>query len=206
MMDKLSDDEKEISQASEEEKEETEKPETETKEKEGKHSNKKDNREKEEIEQLKAELAHWKNEYYRSYADTQNLRKTLEKDHQEAMKYRAQGFIEGLLPILDSFYLVLSSSPENPEVKNYVEGFNYIYRNLVAVLENEGVKEIAPEINKPFDPMTMAALETTPSDGDENIVTKVYSRGYALHGRVIRPASVQVTAKPNKENPNEENK
>ena len=35
----------------------------------------------EEKEKAKADAEHWKNEYFRAYADTQNLRKQLEKDH-----------------------------------------------------------------------------------------------------------------------------
>ena len=54
----------------------------------------------EEIARLKAESDYWKNEYYRAYADTKNLRTNLEKDFKEAMKYRSEGFIEELLPIL----------------------------------------------------------------------------------------------------------
>ena len=37
-------------------------------------------RKDEEIAKLKADVDHWKNEYYRAYADTQNLRKLLEKE------------------------------------------------------------------------------------------------------------------------------
>ncbi len=160
-----------------------------------KHSYRKELEKKdEEIESLKLERDHWKNEYYRAYADTQNLRKSLEKDHQEALKYRATGFIEGLLPILDSFYLVLSNSPDNPEVKNYVEGFNFIYKNIVSVLEQEGVKEIVPSIGDKFDPNKMEAIDSI-IDETPNIVKKVYTRGYSLHERVIRPASVCVSVK-----------
>ncbi len=160
-----------------------------------KHSYRKELEKKdEEIESLKLERDHWKNEYYRAYADTQNLRKSLEKDHQEALKYRATGFIEGLLPILDSFYLVLSNSPDNPEVKNYVEGFNFIYKNIVSVLEQEGVKEIVPSIGDKFDPNKMEAIDSI-IDETPNIVKKVYTRGYSLHDRVIRPASVCVSVK-----------
>ena len=63
-----------------------------------------------------ADMEHWKNEYYRAYADTKNLRNQLEKDHLAAMKYRAEGFIEELLPVLDSFYTVLKNEPTNPEL------------------------------------------------------------------------------------------
>ena len=153
----------------------------------------------EEIESLKAEVNHWKNEYYRAYADMQNLRKTLEKDHHEAIRYRAEGFIENLLPILDSFHMVLSNSPDNPEIKNYVTGFSFVYRNLVSVLEEEGVKEIAPKLDEQFDPKFMEAVETIESEEDENKVKKVYANGYMLHDHLIRPARVLVSKKKSQE-------
>ena len=40
----------------------------------------------EKLEKANADLEHWKNEYYRAYADTQNLRKSLEKEHSDVIK------------------------------------------------------------------------------------------------------------------------
>ena len=148
----------------------------------------------EQLEKAKADMEHWKNEYYRAYADTKNLRNNLEKEHREALKYRSEGFIEELLPVLDSFFSVLAKEPEDPTLKNYLIGFQYIYRNLVSVLENEGVTEISPEVGKAFDPKTMNAVDTV--EGEDNIITKVYNQGYKLHDRIIRPANVQVSIKP----------
>ena len=158
----------------------------------------------EEIESLKAEVNHWKNEYYRAYADTQNLRKSLEKDHHEAIRYRAEGFIENLLPILDSFHMALANSPDKPEIKNYVTGFSYVYRNLVSVLEEEGVKEIAPKENDDFNPKYMEAVETIETEDSENKVKQVYVNGYMLHDHLIRPARVLVSKLKKNENPQEE--
>ena len=141
---------------------------------------------------LTAEVDHWKNEYYRAYADTKNLRNNLERDFRDAMRYRSEGFIEELLPILDSFHMALSNEPDDPTLRNYLTGFQYVYRNLVSVLENEGVKELVPEVGKKFDPNTMDAVDTIESD-KENIVLKVYGNGYKLHDRIIRPAKVQVS-------------
>ena len=167
--------------------------------------NKKVEKLKEEITQLKIELEYWKNEYYRAYADTQNLRKSLEKDHQNAVKYRAEGFIDNLLPVLDSFHIVLSKEVEDPSLKNYLVGFQFIYRNLVSVLENEGVKEIAPQIGDKFDASSMNAVETEESEGEEGLVLKVITNGYKLHDRLVRPANVVVSAKPVvKEEPTQE--
>ncbi len=154
---------------------------------------------KEELESLKAEVNHWKNEYYRAYADTKNLRSNLEKDYHNAIKYRSEGFIEELLPILDSFHMALSNEPDDPKLKNYLTGFQYVYRNLVAVLENEGVTEIVPEVGKKFDPNVMDAVDTEVQEED-NLILKVYGNGYKLHDRIIRPAKVQVSVKKAEDN------
>ena len=148
----------------------------------------------EEIEKLKAENDHWKNEYYRAYADTKNLRNSLEKEHQAAIRYRAEGFIEDLLPVLDSFYLALANEPTDPALKNYLIGFQYIYKNLESVLENEGVSEISPKVGDKFNPSIMNAMEVMEDEGEENLVKKVYTKGYKLHDRLIRPANVAVSA------------
>ena len=151
----------------------------------------------EQLEKAKADMEHWKNEYYRAYADTKNLRNNLEKEHREAIRYRSEGFIEELLPVLDSFYSVLAKEPEDPTLKNYLIGFQYIYKNLTSVLENEGVIEISPEVGKTFDAKVMNAVDTV--EGEDNIITKVYNKGYKLHERIIRPANVQVSIKPKEE-------
>ena len=148
----------------------------------------------EEIDKLKADLDHWKNEYYRAYADTKNLRNSLEKEHLAAMRYRAEGFIEELLPVLDSFYLALANEPTDPALKNYLIGFQYIYKNFVAALENEGVNEISPKVGDKFDPSTMNAMDVEIDDGEEGLVKKVVTKGYKLHDRLVRPANVVVSA------------
>lgn len=158
-----------------------------------------------EIEKLKADVSHWKNEYYRAYADTKNLRDSLEKEHRDAMKYRAEGFIESLLPVLDSFHLALENEPDDPNLKNYLTGFKFVYRNFVSALENEGVTEYAPNIGDKFDAKTMDAVDSIVDDSKEvNTVTKIFGKGYKLHDRLVRPCMVQVVVKKEtKENNNE---
>lgn len=148
----------------------------------------------EEVEKLKAEVDHWKNEYYRAYADTKNLRNSIEKDYKEALKYRSEGFIEELLPVLDSFHMALANEPTDPALKNYLTGFQYVYRNLVSILENEGVTEISPNVGDIFDPHLMNAVDTEEKE-QENVVLKIYGKGFKLHDRIVRPAMVQVSVR-----------
>lgn len=157
-----------------------------------------------EIDKLNADVEHWKNEYYRAYADTKNLRTSLEKEHHTAIKYRAEGFIEDLLPVLDSFYMALANEPTDPALKNYLVGFQYIYKNLVSVLENEGVSEITPNVGDKFDPSMMNAMDVEEDEGPEGLIKKVYAKGYKLHDRLIRPANVCVSAQPKKQENNQD--
>lgn len=149
-----------------------------------------------EAEKAQADAEHWKNEYYRAYADMQNLRKSLEEDHRNAIRYRSEGFLTNLLPALDGFHMALDTPPKNEEIKNYLVGFSYIYNSILKVLEDEGVTEIAPKIGDPYDLNTMHAVDTVPSDGPENVVMKVYTKGYKLYDRLIRPVMVSVSKKP----------
>lgn len=150
-----------------------------------------------EIEKWKADANHWKNEYYKAYADMQNLRKSVERELSEGLKYRAEGFVSELLPVLDGFYFALAMEPANPELKNYLIGFQYIYQNILSVLEKEGIKEIFPKEGEKFDVRTMHAVEAQEKDGPPNLVVKVLNKGYLLKDRLIRPANVVVSkAKP----------
>ena len=67
----------------------------------------------EKLKHAEEEAFNWKNKYYMELADVQNLRKSLEEDHRNALRYRSEGFLENLLPALDGFYLALISPVTN---------------------------------------------------------------------------------------------
>ncbi len=149
----------------------------------------------EQIESLKKEVEMWKDKSYRLVADTDNLRKSYEKDHENLLKYRAMGFVERLLPVLDSFHISLMVKPNDPALSNYVKGFEMIYRQMKQALEQEGVSEISPKIGDDFDPDNMQAIDV--KDGDEdNKIIQIYQNGYILKDRLVRPAMVVVSKKP----------
>lgn len=155
------------------------------------------------IAKLTEEAAQWKNRYYEAYADMDNLRKKMDKDHQVMCKYRGQGFLEALLPVFDNFYYCFKFKPEDPTLAAYCKGFEMIYNQMVQALESEGVKEIVPELNKKFDPSIMQAVDVEEGEED-NLVTKVMNKGYMLKDRLIRPAMVVVSKKPQDEEKVEE--
>ncbi len=148
-----------------------------------------------EVNKEKEEASNWKNKYYGLYADMDNLRKDIKKDHQESLKYRIEGFVSDLLPVLDSFEIALKNEPANPETKNYLIGFKYVYSNLISILQNEGIEIIEPQIDAKFDESIMQAVDYEESEAESNLVKKVNLKGYKLHSHLIRPAMVVVSKK-----------
>ena len=147
-----------------------------------------------------ADCEHWKNEYYRAYADTQNLRRALEEEKNAAIRYRAEEFLGDLLPARDAFHMALESPAPSKEAANYLVGFTYIYNQLVAALANEGVTEISAKPGDTYDLHTMHALDQIETDEiPAGKVAKVYTKGYKLHDRLIRAAMVGVAKAPNQE-------
>jgi molecular chaperone GrpE len=140
-----------------------------------------------------AEIYSWKNKYAMMFADMDNLRKNQDKSFSEALRYRAEGFIDRLLPALESFHIALKNPVDDPKVKNYLVGFEYIYNQISQALADEGVNEIPVKINDPFDVKTMHAIEAEVSEGPPNRVLKILSPGFKLHDRVFKQILVIVS-------------
>jgi len=154
----------------------------------------------EKLQAAEAEIYNWKNKYAMMFADMDNLRKSQDKAFSEAIRYRAEGFIDKLLPALESFHIAIKNPVDDPKLKNYLIGFEYIYNQLNQALIEEGVKEIPVKINDAFDVMTMHALETEVSEGPPNRVLKILSPGFKLHDRVVKQVLVIVSKQADKKN------
>jgi molecular chaperone GrpE len=145
------------------------------------------------IAALESDNYQWKNKYAMMFADMDNLRKSQDKSFSEALRYRSEGFIDKLLPALESFHIALKNPIDDPKVKNYLIGFQYIYNQIQQALEDEGVKEIPVKLNDSFDVATMHALESEVSEGKPNRVLKILSPGFKLHDRVVKQVLVIVS-------------
>ena len=147
----------------------------------------------EEVAKLKEEVAASKNAYFKAYADAENLKKRLQSEADNVRKYRIQGFATEVLPVLDNLERALDVKVEDPNIKNYVKGFEMIYQQLVHILENEGVKVIEAQ-DKPFDSNYHQALMQEAKEGVESgMVIEVMQKGYMLKDRVLRAALVKVS-------------
>jgi len=143
------------------------------------------------IKELEEEIARLKNEYARAYADTENMRKRLQNEHEQLLKYRAQSFVIEILPVLDNLERALAQEV-NEEASNFKKGIEMTYQELKAALEKEGVHEVEC-LNQNFDPNTMQALTSEKNEEFESgKVIEVFQKGYLLKDRILRAAMVKV--------------
>lgn len=141
-----------------------------------------------------AEIADLNNRLLRVQADYDNFRRRSREEKEAAAKYRAQGFIEELLPALDNFERALSVKPESEEAKSLAQGLNMVYNQLQEALKKEGVTAIET-VGQPFDPHLHQAVMQVEEEGFEsNQVVEELQKGYKLKDRVLRPSMVKVNA------------
>ena len=148
------------------------------------------------IELLKRERDALRDQMVRSMAEAQNIQRRMREQGQEAVKYAAQPFVAAILPVLDNLERALASLGQGASEQSVLEGVKVIDRQLRQVLASFKVERI-DAVGKPFDPVVHEAMTTAVSDAlPENTVIAEIEPGYTMHGRVVRPARVQVSKKP----------
>jgi molecular chaperone GrpE len=146
-----------------------------------------------ELERLRQELQAAKDQYVRAVAEFENTKKRLHRETEEFAKYAAEGVIRALLPIIDSLDQALIAVDKQSDPEAVIKGVHLIYRQLLGLLEREGVKRI-PSVGAPFDPHqheAVAQVEAGNGAADDHVAEEVQV-GYTMHGKVLRPAMVKV--------------
>ena len=145
------------------------------------------------LKNLEDEVNTWKTDYYKVFADMENIKRRMQNEHANNLKFMMQGFIEQMLPIVDNFERSLAIENPSEEVANFLKGYEMIYQQIMTLLENQGVKVIEAE-GKEFDPNFHQAVMTV---SDENfkpgMVVEELQKGYMLKDRVIRASLVKVS-------------
>ena len=130
----------------------------------------------------------------RVQADYDNFRRRTIKEKEELAKYASMKLIEQLVPTVDNFDRALEASAATKDYDSFAKGVDMIFRSLLQLLENEGLKAMDP-IGQPFNPEYHQAVMTVESDEyEEGIVVEQLQKGYMLKDRVIRPAMVKVSS------------
>ena len=154
----------------------------------------------ERIAALENELEAARNDVLYAKADTQNVRRRLEKDVADARAYAATGFARDILSVADNLGRALDAIPadlrEDDRMKSLIAGIEATGRELEKVFGLHGVTKVAAH-GLPLDPnQHQAMLEVPHAEAEPGTVIQVLQHGYTIKDRLLRPAMVAVAKKP----------
>lgn len=142
-----------------------------------------------------ADVARQRDEYYdlllRKTAEFDNYKRRMEREKREVGDYTVGEFAKDLLPVLDDFARALEQ-PGASSGDPFAQGVQLIYKRLLDALTKRGVVVLAP-LGELFDPHQHEAVARVPAQGHrDGEIVEVFSRGYKLGDRLLRPAMVKV--------------
>jgi molecular chaperone GrpE len=142
-------------------------------------------------EQLEVEAAKWKELSLRTAAEMDNLRKRTAREREDAIRYANQRLLEELLPVIDNFEMGMLAAAQDTSSMIYI-GMDMVRKQLNEFLDSQGVTEISTEGQ--FDPNLHDAVSQEASEQPEGSILRTSRRGFRLRDRLLRPASVVVSA------------
>jgi len=144
---------------------------------------------------LQAELEDMRKQLLYAQAETQNVRRRMEKDAQDARAYAATSFARDILSVADNLARALSAIPpamrDQEGTKAVVQGIEMTAKELENVFQRNGITRIE-SIGTPLDPNRHQAMVELPSDQPAGTIVQEMQAGYMIKDRLLRPALVGV--------------
>lgn len=149
------------------------------------------------IKDLEETIDRMKEDDLRRAADTENYKKRLRADKENAVKYANESLISDLLEPLDNFARAIEAAQSSDDAEAFKKGVVMVKDHLMQILnQNWGLEMIESAPGTPYNPNTMEAYGVQEKEGiDKEEVSAECSKGWLLHGKVLRTAKVFV-AKP----------
>ena len=128
----------------------------------------------------------------RQMAEFDNFRKRTEKENTQMFETGAKSIVEKILPVVDNFERGLAAVTEEEKGTPFVEGMEKIYKQMMTVLEEAGVKPIEA-VGQEFDPnLHNAVMHVEDEEFGENIIAEEFQKGYTYRDSVVRHSMVKV--------------
>lgn len=145
---------------------------------------------KEKVDEKEVQIGELTDRLMRIQAEFDNFRRRTQKEKEELSSYTKALLLGQLLPVLDNFERALDSAEESP----FQQGTQMIYRQLVELMEKQGLKKM-DVVNQAFDPQYHEAVMSESVEGVKpGVVLQELQGGYQMGDHVIRPAMVKVSA------------
>ena len=153
-----------------------------------------------ELGKLQEELAAAQQDVLYAQAETQNVRRRLEKDIADVRTYAVTGFAREILSVADNLARAIDAVPpdmrEDEKLKGLLAGIEATQREMDKIFTAHGITRIAA-MGLPLDPhQHQAMLEIPTADAEPGTIVQEMQAGYMLKDRLLRPAMVGVAKKP----------
>jgi molecular chaperone GrpE len=149
-----------------------------------------------EMDKLRADLEDASDRVLRAQAELDNYRKRARRELEDERRYAAIPLLRDFLPVLDNIRRAIEAAEKSPHAEGLLDGVKLVAQSLESVLAKHDCKRI-DALGKPFDPAFHEAISQLPSaEYPPNTVVLVAQEGYLLHDRVVRPAQVIVSTRP----------
>jgi molecular chaperone GrpE len=141
---------------------------------------------------FEAKLKEAEQKYVYLYADFENFKKRSIKERQDTVKFGLENVIGSLLEVLDNFNRALQFAKPDSD-PNLLAGLKMVASQFMNTLEKQGVTEVV-SMDQAFNPEFHEAVGQVPSEKPQGTIVQELTKGYTLHGRLLRPARVMVSS------------
>ena len=155
----------------------------------------KSNKSGEELKQLKEEVAELRDKLLRSTAETENVRKRMRKQVEDACKYAVSNFAKDLIEVMENMHREIDSTSENKDVtvKMIIDGIVMTRNELESAFKKNGIIRLKPEVGEKFNHEIHQAITQVPDPNfEDGEIVNVVQAGYLIKDRLLRPAMVAV--------------
>lgn len=150
----------------------------------------KKNKENIKIKELEEKINEKNNDYLRLLADFENYRKRSNKEIVESKNIGKINLIEELLPIIDNLEMSLKLKEKNPDM--VIKGVEMIHKNLISILEEQGLKSFKPQINEDFNPILHEPILIEDKNAQPFKIIDIVNKGYKFQDKIIRLSKVKI--------------
>ena len=152
-----------------------------------------------EVEGLRAELEAAREEARRNYdqmlreaAETENYKKRVAREKQDAIRYANEALVRDLLPVIDDLERAVEHARGEGDAGALRDGIELVLKGCLEALQKHAVTRVTAK-GQPFDPEKHEAYAHVETDEYEaNMVMDEVRHGYYLADRLLRASLVSV--------------
>lgn len=149
-----------------------------------------------EIEQAQVDAKAHQEQYLRTLADMENLRKRTQREKEELAKFANENILREILPVIDNLERAIEHADQADGGEGLLEGVQMTLSQFRQVLTRFGVESVE-SLGQPFDPALHQAMGQFETDEyPANCVGQQMQKGYQLNDRLLRPAMVMIAKEP----------